>query len=302
MKNLILIPNYRENTAEELHEIADLIRQRDCGVRPYVVSKKKARWLQLLWMFRPSLYVGLYVIHRWRPIRGRLLQCAKISKNDQYQPIQDAGLDALTWTRLRTDSNFSEEEWGPLVVLKPEGGKCGMDVKLCRTDRLVWNEKKHGDREWVVQKLVYTGAEPVSYRVMTLFGKMLYMEKSCNVGCGGRFENPEVAKGGSGHNIVASSRKGIATLEYDEVIATFAETVAREAFSEVAILGLDVMRDIRTGKLYVAEVNPNGMTWHFSTRGGKEKQATFGYSYAEQFGAYELAAKQLIAVTDEFAK
>lgn len=301
-KYLILIPNYGEHSAEELDEICGKIRERAGDVIPFVAEKKKLRRWQLVWLFRPSFFCALCVVRRWEPLRGHLLQCVKISKNDQFQRIKDAGIDCLMWTQLRPGLDLDPAEWGPLVVIKPEGGLKGMDVKLCRTNRVRWDEAKHGDREWLVQEMAYTGPVPVSYRVMTFCGRMLYMERSENVGCGNLFEEPDNPKSASGHNIVASSRKGRAELVCDKEIADFAEQVAESAFPDVSVLGLDIMRDIRNGRLCVAEVNPRGLAWHFSSKGGKQKQREFGYSYAEQFGAYDIAADRLIEMTRCYAR
>ena len=130
---------------------------------------------------------------------------------------------------------------------------------------------------------------------------MLYLECYRNTECGNRLAGPDSFHEVGGYNIVAGARGGKRELVEDESIQKFAEDVATRCFPDVPILGFDVMREINTGQLFVAEVNPYGQTWHFSSELGKGMQRDYGMNYAAQFGAFDLAAKRLIEVARERA-
>jgi hypothetical protein len=67
---------------------------------------------------------------------------------------------------------------------------------------------------------------------------------------------------------------------------------------EVAVLGVDVLRDTNTGRLYVLETNPGGFTWHLSSGLAKK---TFTPEHIrniyQQFDALERAAQLLVEKT-----
>jgi D-alanine-D-alanine ligase-like ATP-grasp enzyme len=83
---------------------------------------------------------------------------------------------------------------------------------------------------------------------------------------------------------------------FDEDVLDLARRTFR-AFPEIPVQGMDIIRDVHTGQLYVLEVNPGGATWHLSSSLGKRLQERNGYSYYEQFDALSVVADQLIAVT-----
>jgi hypothetical protein len=89
------------------------------------------------------------------------------------------------------------------------------------------------------------------------------------------------------------------TREYVDAPAVyeFAMKIAA-AFVRVPCLGIDIIRERRTGELYVLEVNPGGNVWQLSSNFTKtnwsEKDRAGAYA---QFDALDLAADLLIERT-----
>ena len=63
------------------------------------------------------------------------------------------------------------------------------------------------------------------------------------------------------------------------------------------LLGVDLLRDARDGRLYVAEVNSSGNVWAFSSAIGRAMQERLGASYESQFDAMARAARVLVDET-----
>ncbi|MEE8106062.1 MAG: hypothetical protein V3T86_11055 [Planctomycetota bacterium] len=77
---------------------------------------------------------------------------------------------------------------------------------------------------------------------------------------------------------------------------------AAAAMPEIPLHGIDLVRDIDTGEIFVLEVNPRGWTWHFSSKTGKLTQRKSNIDFAAQFDGLRKAAEVLIRVTREHAR
>jgi glutathione synthase/RimK-type ligase-like ATP-grasp enzyme len=72
---------------------------------------------------------------------------------------------------------------------------------------------------------------------------------------------------------------------------------AHRAFPECPVLGVDIVRESQSGRLYVLEVNPHGAVWHLSSENSKTYDPQFIRELYAQFNALELAADLLIQKT-----
>lgn len=299
--NLILVPDLKHHEVDDFHRIVAIIKTKCSDVVPSVISSRFS-WNKKWWLaLRPSLYVGLRPIRNKKPLRGLMLHGQGLSKDRQYELLKESGLTTLRWTTLSRNTVLNPEEWGDFVVMKPEGGKRGRDVRIVKIRKARYKEEMEHEGKWVVQQFVHTGPQPVSYRVLTLFGKALYCMRSENTACGERLEKAESLRDFAGHNIVATARDGEITLVQDTDVIEFAAKVA-EVFSVIPVLGIDVIRDVNTGELYCVEVNPYGQTWHFSSILGRAIQESNGFIFEQQFGAFDIAADVLIATARRLAK
>ncbi|MGH8107202.1 MAG: hypothetical protein ACREO1_00605 [Arenimonas sp.] len=223
-----------------------------------------------------------------------------MSKLDQYRQMEACGLKTVQWQKIEPGEHYDPGQWGSYAIVKPDRGRQGKDVKIRKTSRIS-HEKDCAESAHLIQKFIYTGTQPVSYRACTFFGEILYLQKSTNTACGNPLNDPSRADELGGHNPVATAAKGKAELVFDEEIIAYAKQMANTAFKDVPLLGQDIVRDQATGELYCLEVNPYGSTWHFSTKSGHGIQSANNLNFEKQFDAFNKVADILIGKTREFA-
>ena len=150
-----------------------------------------------------------------------------------------------------------------------------------------------------MQEFIYTGLWPVSYRVNTLFGQVLYGMRITGNASRPALHGPnDFDSRGSGNtvSIVANVRDSKAEYCDDVDIIRFGERAAR-AFPHLPMLGVDVLKEVGTGRLFVTEVNALGNNWNFS----REFRDNFGIDIAQQFDGLRKAAFVLAEQTQRLA-
>jgi len=66
-------------------------------------------------------------------------------------------------------------------------------------------------------------------------------------------------------------------------------------------MGIDIIRDKDTGRLFALEFNSGGRVWHLSSHHGLEHQHEFGLDYYGQFNALDTITDALIEATRNLA-
>jgi hypothetical protein len=211
-----------------------------------------------------------------------------------------------------------------LVVLKPTDPELmseGDMVFLFRRERLCGLEKEelppaHPVRRkpnaFLAQKYIHTGKQPRCIRVGTFFGKAIFCYTIETRRQLPDLDSPDevLEKASVASNLAERTRR----LVVDEDAIRLAEATHR-AFGSVPLLGIDLLRDLATGQLYVLEINAGGNTWHFSSKIGEETRVSIGaarkagngageegrLALIEQFGAFGVIARSLVAKTRELA-
>src|SRR5690606_17300883 len=146
--------------------------------------------------------------------------------------------------------------------------------------------------DYLVQRFVDTGPYPTEFRALTVFGEPVYCNRVMSQERRPDL-NPNLPMDG---RIASNSGPRRSTPCYEEDVLELARRTFR-AFPDVPVQGMDIIRDVHTGELYVLEVNPGGATWHLSSPLGKRLQERNGYSYYEQFDALSVVADRLIFYT-----
>jgi hypothetical protein len=150
----------------------------------------------------------------------------------------------------------------------------------------------------LVQRFIDTGPFVCHYRVLTLFGVPLLAFKTTA-------ETSRPSLDGSGDELAkvgvkARRRDGPITREFtsDAEILNLARRTY-SAIPEAALQGVDIIREAKSGKLYVLEANPGGNTWIFSKGDmtARLKAALGVERLTDQFDAFRTAAKVLIERT-----
>ena len=145
----------------------------DNGSRNSVARKQAAR--------RPSLVFSPVALHEFRPLRGKVYAGRDLTKIEEYRRLAAAGLPVPETVMLQPDTHLDPQTWGPFTVLKPNVGRQGVGIRLVRTRDVVWRDPFSWPRndprfgcQLLAQKFIDTGPSPISYRVMTVFGRVVY--------------------------------------------------------------------------------------------------------------------------------
>jgi len=257
---------------------------------------------------RPTLTISPGPVRRFRPTRGPLLQGCALTKGSEYEALERLAVPIPGWALLTRDTVPDLSNFGSYVVCKPNRGGRGADIRVVRKERVRWRpprtdfvrgmKNQAGGDQWIVQDFVYTGPYPVSYRVTTLFGEPLWAWKSeASHAREGLCHREDFGRGGV--SIVSSGRgsangKGCTFSVFDppaEMLALAGR--AHQAFPDLPLLGVDILADVDTGRLFVIEVNSVGFTWHLTSPIGLEIQRTFGFDLDQHFNVRERAARIL---------
>lgn len=315
----MLVWNPAVNQLSDYRKLADYIREIDPKIHTSIVDSKRSRIAALgRSAVRPTFVYSPVPLARFRPVRGRLVSGQNLSKAQEYSALEKAGLPVPKWQVLEDGKEPDLSDYGPYVVTKPNFGSRGALVRIRRAERAHQRPKKpktdsgrgkYGPlvsdaTEMLAQQFIYTGQWPVNHRVTTFFGQVLHafrQEADRN-----RTPLPGADAFGSmpgekGVSIVASSKGCTMELTYDEEIIRMGQAAAA-AFPDIPLLGVDVVREVPSGKLYILEVNAIGYVWHFSSEAGLRFQEEFGFNLENQFDGLRKAAHILAAKTQELAR
>jgi hypothetical protein len=256
-----------------------------------------ARWQ----VRRPSLVFSPSFLFGYVPRGGAVFSGHFFGKYEQLRRLSSVGIPMPQTEVLSSVSSFDPRVWGEYLIVKPNNSNRGEGVKLVRTIDLCARYDAltalSSDR-FLVQPFIDHSEDgyPTEYRVLTLFGRVLYCARN-------RWGNkrPPLAE-------IATNPLGVIASNNDQMgghirsICNDAEIIslgerAHEAFSECAILGVDIIRESQSGRLLVLEVNPHGDVWHLSSPFAKTIDPEYARARYAQFNALDRAAGLLVQKT-----
>ena len=254
---------------DSYERVSRLVEELDPTIHTAIVEDKP-RWSVDL-PSRPTLFFSPALIRNRPRIPGRIACGFPLSKSEEYSILAEAGISVPRWVTLREGEIPNLDGFGDYLVRKPDYGAKGAEVRIVKRGRVRWKRVVTAaagpSPALLVQEFIYTGLWPVSYRVNTLFGRVLYCLRLT-----GNTNRPVLhgpndfdSRGSSGNSpsIVANVRDSKAEYCDDADIIRFGERAAR-AFPDLPLLGVDVLKEAGTGRLFVAEVNALGHNWNFS--------------------------------------
>ena len=215
-------------------------------------------------------------------------------KSEEMAGLERAGVAVPRWRVLRLGEKVTESEFGRYVVVKPDKGLRGACVRVQKAAGVkgdpIYVEFSKTHSAPLVQEFIYTGPQPVSYRVGVLFGKAIYRWRVE----GRKVEGRELPLDGdfrarSGVSVVSTGTGCEFSDPYDHEVIAFAERAAA-AFPEIPLLGVDVARRLPDGKLFALELNASGFCFHLTSELGRKMQATTYLELAEQYGGFPYCA------------
>ncbi len=273
---------------------------------PHPVLRKKAAK-------RPALVVSPSPLGDFRPERGKVLRGRTINKAEQLERLREIGIPVPLSTMLAPDTKLDPAVWGPAVLLKPSGYEwtsMGKGIALVPTEKLRYRPPEdypehHPGRHtpFMVQSFIDTGPRVSAYRVNTLLGAPLYCMHT-------ELTEPRVAlnelRDGIESRTLATNAATKTPRRRRMVEDADVLALARaccDAYPDVPVMGIDILRDVRDGALYVLELNTSSDTWHISSTsydvdrvGDISRELMVG-----QFSAWDVVADVLIAATRELA-
>jgi hypothetical protein len=307
--NLILVHQKTKQDRADFEAIARQVGERAPDIRAFVVDTKETDWSDPRFeRGAPTLTVSPMPIKRFAPPSGAVCQGHEFPKDEQYRMLAKLGVPLPDWTAIAPDTVLDPQHWGPYVVVKPALGRKGAEIHIKRTGRVRYQPPEsfaedHPARKapLLAQRFIYTGKWPSNFRVVTFFGQALlcwHCEAAHRyVPLHSRWDFK--AKGGI--TVVSNKTDSTYRLARDADVISLAEQ-AHAAFPDQPLLGIDIVRDADTGKLYVIECNPRGDAWLVSSDMGRMIEAANGLEFKSQFGAIEIAAETLIRETRSRAR
>lgn len=301
--NLILINRPPAQDRHDFEEIAEEILRIAPEIDTHVVDfRDTAETLPPEVWTRPTLIVAFTGLGNFRPRRGLVYACRPINKLTQLAKFAAAGISVPLSAAYKFGRPLDPAFWGEHVILKSTAlgtMSSGRSVFLVRTERIAAMAERlfppeHPARRapLLVQRFIDTGAHPMSYRVLVLFGQPL-------LSIAYRLRGPRPPLTASDEELlnspVASNTASLYSHELVDVpdVLDFASR-AWGAMPAIPLQGMDVIREEKTGRLYVLENNGGGNTWHFSSKISEDGRKEISRERRiAQFGAWRLAARAL---------
>lgn len=305
---LLLVASRKLNHHPSFEELRREIVARGPEIDCVVIEDRHWRARRWTLATRPTFVFSPIPLRKLRPLRGCVAAGRPLRKSEEYRALEAAGVRVPRWTTFGPEGVPDLSDFPEYVVTKPDLGWRGAEVKIRRKGRVRYKPPSRplpqDDDRTIVQEFVYTGRWPVSHRVTSLFGRPLFCWRVEADRARRPLEAPDAFAGGErggGMSIVSSGKDSVFTLCDDpEILACGSD--AHRAFPEVPLLGVDVVRDARTGECSVLEVNASGYVWHFDSETGRGIQGDHDIDFRSQFGAIERAAEILIEQTRRRAK
>jgi hypothetical protein len=218
----------------------------------------------------PTLVFSPGPLGRFQPRRGKLYHGQLMSKFEELRHLAAAGVPVPRSQLLTAETRLDPVLWGELVVLKPSvDASMGNGVQLIRTERVRYTKpaeypRGHSGRNgpMIVQQFIDTGPNVNNVRVLTLFGEPLYCQLTI-----ARDRRTELNLDNATLEAAPIATQAFPrnrAFMYDADMIALARK-AHFAIPQVPLKGVDMVRQVGTGKLYVLEVNPKSNTWHFSS-------------------------------------
>ena len=300
VRRLVLVSHRSSCDHSDLEAIARSIERTAPDLRVSVVRDEPHWLLRVRLAWHPTLVYSAKALRRLRPLRGAVLQGARHSKIEEMEVLERAGIPVPPWRAVTREAPPPDvTDFGPYVVMKPDRGGCGADVRIMRSEKVRFldasTRRASRAQRWIAQRYVHTGSWPTAHRVLTLCGTPLYAIRTQS----DRSRAPirHATDFASGGRSIVASHVGC-SIEFcsDADILALAEKAAG-AFPDTPLLGVDILRDADGGQLQVIEVNSRGGCWGFSSRKGAAMQERLGARFETQFDAFSRAARVLAEET-----
>jgi hypothetical protein len=310
-RNLILVHSPDAREVSDFREIAEVINELAPDIEVFIVSSMiPSSATRERASRRPTLIFSVGTMLNFRPLRGKVYAPSLIPKLEQIARFQAAGLPVPPTAEIIPNIELPESRFGSYVVVKPEASEAsaGEFIKLMRREAVRYQSMEsfpedHPGRygPMLAQRFIDTGPLVSHYRVLTLFGSPLFALKTSSRTPMPSLDSPDdvlatitLAAGRPRRQDGSIARE----LAWDADILELARRTY-SALPEIALQGVDIVREAVSEKLYVLEANPDGNIWIFSRREmvTRLKRVLGVERLTDQFEAFKTAAKVLVERT-----
>jgi hypothetical protein len=312
-RNLVLVHMPGWQAVQDFMAVRDRIAATAPDLAVLIANTQQSdRALEDLASRRPTLVVSPTRLGAFRPRRGRLYHGRPVAKDEQLARLQALSIPIPRTTRLIPGISLDPALWGSHVIIKPTSSRSsrGVGFLIAPTGKVSFRGAEHYPEghpgrlgPLMVQQFIETGPTARHYRVNTLFGRALYCLLNISIealpdlqSITNEFESSALATNSHDPN-----KRAFELVADKDVIELAARCQA--AFPDVPLKGVDIVRDYRTGQLYVLELNCTSNTWHISSNYFAEfrKGSLAKEKMVAQFGAWDVAAAVLIERTRQDA-
>lgn len=167
------------------------------------------------------------------------------------------------------------------------------DVRWMDTTVLSKEDPLRG-QQYIAQRFVDTGPFTTCYRVMTLLGRPIYCVASTAVE-----KRPDLDMAGADELEIPIAPNGMIrkmALANDREIIELA-TSLHQALPHLPVMGVDIIREHGTGRLFVLEFNCHGLVRYLSSKLGYSMQRDNAIDFYDQFNALSTMTNALIEAT-----
>jgi hypothetical protein len=300
--NLLIVQTQPEQDPSDWIAIKQRIERNAPDIEVRIAENRNRNSVTARWQVRrPSLVFSPVRLMDFVP-RGGAVYCGHIlGKDEQLRRLSSIGILTPRTATLSPVSSFDPTEWGEYVIVKPNNLNSGVGVKLVRTIDLSarYDELTAvANDQFLVEPYIDHSEDgyPTEYRVLSMFGRALY----CVRNRWGNKRPPLAEIAADPLGVIASNNKTmgghVRSICNDPEIISLGQR-AHQAFPECPVIGVDIIRESQSGRLYVLEVNPHGAVWHFSSPFAKKLDPEYTRERYAQFNALDLVADLLIQKT-----
>lgn len=309
LRHLALVHRPDNFSVDDYTSIAGEIRKRCDDIKVFVypdipsIRPREDIAANPLMTFCPS------ILEHFKAPRGKVFCGKAIRKDEQLRLLAKGGVRVPRWVYSRPNLRLSEYDWGPYVIVKPirfgyatkgQGIELASTANYKHVSPAILGLQGKLPSNMIVQQFIDSGDHSEDYRVVTLFGSVLYALRRKSLQ---KLQRPDGSITRTTEGVVsnagAAAQREVAYC-YDKEVLAFASSCYR-AIPQVPFQAVDVRRDIKSGRLYCFEINPGGHTWNFSSTRAKLVPTIEGIRREDQFGAWAIAADTLIEKTRLFA-
>ncbi len=307
-RNLVLVHTDGYQNVADYQEIAKYVQEAAPDIEVFIASNDiPSSATRRRAAGRPTLVFSPGNLLEFRPARGKIYAGRAIPKLEQLSRFKAAGLPVPAFAEITQNLILPAEVFGKLVVIKPgfSAASHGHHMRLMSREAVRFQPREaypddHPGRygPMFAQRFIDTGPFINHHRVLTLFGTPLLAFKTI-----AQTPRPSLD---SANDVLATiavkarRRDGpiARELTWDADILELARRTYA-ALPEIALQGVDIVREAQSRKIYVLEANPGGNTWIFSKGDITARlKATLGTErLTDQFDAFKTAAKVLIEQT-----